>query len=256
MTYIILLVYRKEPFSSFHINRRKGGVFCMYHMENKIYALFKQHGERIKTEKDSKLFLEGKRAEAIFYIESGSIQINQVTESGKELTMRICGPASIIGECSLFCHLSYNSMSAKVLEPSTLLVLSRKLMEQLLTEQPLMMVEYLKWLQIENFKHQSRLRDLVVNGKKGALFSTLIRLANTYGKLLDDGAILMDVPFTNGEIANLCGTSREMINRMLNDLKKQHILSFDKGYITIHDLNFLKDEIACENCPLQICRID
>lgn len=225
-------------------------------MQNKIHALFKHHGERIKVEKDSKIFLEGKRAEAIFYIEYGSIQISQETESGKELTMRICGPASIIGESSLFCHLSYNSMSAKVLKPSTLLVLSRKSLEHLLTEQPMMMVEYLKWLQIENYKHQSRLRDLIVNGKKGALFSTLIRLANTYGKPLDNSAIVIDVPFTNSEIANLCGTSREMINRMLNDLKKHHILSFDKGYITIHDFKFLKDEIACENCPLQICRID
>ena len=225
-------------------------------IQNKIHSLFKQHGKRIKIEKESKLFLDGKRAESIFYIESGAIQISQETESGKELTMRICGPASIIGECSLFCQLSYNSMSAKVLESSSLLVLSRKLMEQLLTEQPLMMVEYLKWVQIENFKHQSRLRDLVVNGKKGALFSTLIRLANTYGKPLEDGSILINVSFTNFEIANLCGTSREMINRMLNDLKKHHILSFDKGYITIHNVNFLKEEISCENCPLQICRID
>ena len=231
-------------------------MVLMGNIQDKMYTFFKKHGEMIKVEKDSKIFLEGKRAEEIFYIESGSIQISQETESGKELTMRICGSASIIGESSLFCHLTYNAMTAKVLEPSTLLVLSRRAMEQLLTEQPMMMVEYLKWLQIENFKHQSRLRDLVVNGKKGALFSTLIRLTNTFGKPLNDGAIVINYPFTNFDIANLCGTSREMINRMLNDLKKQHILSFDKGYITIHDLKFLKDEIACENCPLQICRID
>lgn len=231
-------------------------MVLMDNMQDKIHALFKIHGDFIKVEKDSKIFLEGKRAEEIFYIESGAIQISQETESGKELTMRICGPASIIGESSLFCHLTYNSTTAKVLVPSTLLVLSRRSLEQLLIEQPMMMVEYLKWLQIENFKHQSRLRDLVVNGKKGALFSTLIRLTNTYGKPLDDGAIVIDFPFTNFEIANLCGTSREMINRMLNDLKKHHILSFDKGYITIHDIKFLKDEITCENCPLQVCRID
>ncbi|MFJ7950854.1 Crp/Fnr family transcriptional regulator [Lysinibacillus sp. NPDC096418] len=225
-------------------------------MQDNIHALFKNHGIFIKVDKDSKIFLEGERAEALFYIESGAIQISQETESGKELTMRICGPNSIVGEGTLFCQLTYNSMTAKVLEPSTLYVLSQKSMEHLLTEQPLMMVEYLKWLQIENYKHQSRLRDLILNGKKGALFSTLIRLTNTYGKPLDDGAIVINFPLTNLEIANLCGTSREMINRMLNDLKKHHILTFDKGYITIHNLKFLKDEIACENCPLQICRID
>lgn len=225
-------------------------------LQVKIHALFKNNGVFIKVDKDSKIFLEGERAEEIFFIESGAIQISQETESGKELTMRICGPNSIIGEGSLFCHLTYNSMTAKVLEPSTLYVLSRKSMEQLLTEHPIMMVEYLKWLQIENFKHQSRLRDLILNGKKGALFSTLIRLTNTYGKTLVDGAIVIDFPLTNSELANLCGTSREMINRMLNDLKKHHILTFAKGYITIHNLKFLKDEIACENCPLHICRID
>ncbi len=97
---------------------------------------------------------------------------------------------------------------------------------------------------------------MILNGKKGALFSTLIRLSNTYGKPLENDTIYIDLPLTNTEIANLCATSREMINRMLNDLKKHNIISFEKGYITIHDLQFLKDEISCENCPLQICRID
>ncbi|WP_332650346.1 Crp/Fnr family transcriptional regulator [Lysinibacillus sp. 54212] len=126
----------------------------------------------------------------------------------------------------------------------------------MLTEHPSLLVEYLTWLQTENLKHQSRIRDLVLNGKKGALFSTLIRLANTYGEFRHDNEVFINFTLTNTEIANLCATSREMINRMLNDLKKHNIITFDKGYITILDLQFLKDEIACENCPLHICRID
>ena len=31
---------------------------------------------------------------------------------------------------------------------------------------------------------------------------------------------------------------REVVNRMLNDLKKLGIISFDKGIITVHDLQF------------------
>ncbi len=228
----------------------------MDNMQEKFHNLFQKNGVFIKVNKDNKIFLEGERAKEIYYIKSGAISISQETESGKELTIRICGPDSIIGEGSLFCSLTYHSVTAKVLEPSTLYVLSRKSLELLLVEQPNLMVEYMKWLQTENLKHQSRLRDLVLNGKKGALFSTLIRLSNTYGKPLETGTIFIDLPLTNTEIANLCATSREMINRMLNDLKKHNVLSFEKGYITILDLQFLKDEIACENCPLQICRID
>lgn len=81
-------------------------------------------------------------------------------------------------------------------------------------------------------------------------------MSNTYGEITDDNNIFINFNLTNTEIANLCSTSREMINRMLNDLRKQNILSIEKGYITIHDLNYLKAEICCDNCPIEICRID
>lgn len=119
-----------------------------------------------------------------------------------------------------------------------------------------MMIEYLKWLQTENPKNQSLIRDLVIHGKKGALFSTLIRLSNSYGKTLDDGRIFININLTNTDIANMCSTSREMINRMLNDLKKQQMITFEKGFITILNLDYLKQEICCDECPIFVCRID
>lgn len=210
----------------------------------------------MKIDKGQQLFLEGDLAHNIFYIHSGIMQINQETESGKELTVRICGDNSIIGESMLFCDDKFQSFAARAMTPTILFALSKPRLEQMLTEQAGAMVEYMKWLQIENLKHQTRLRDLVLHGKKGALFSTLIRLSNTYSEVQANGDVYITLPLTNSEIANLCGTSREMINRMLNDLKKHHILSFDKGHITIHNLEILKTAIDCDACPNCVCRID
>lgn len=231
-------------------------IVALHSMQKKIFNLFEDHGLIIKVDKGSHIFREGERAENIFFIRNGAVQISKETEQGKELTIRISGANSIIGESAMFCKVNYHSTTAKALETSHLLALHTDTLELLLSESPPLLVEYLKWVQIENMKHQSRLRDLVLNGKKGALFSTLIRLSNTYGEFHSDNEVLINFPLNNTEIANLCATSREMINRMLNDLKKHRIISFDKGYITIHDLQFLKDEISCENCPLTICRID
>ncbi|WP_413364996.1 Crp/Fnr family transcriptional regulator [Lysinibacillus sp. 3P01SB] len=221
-----------------------------------IHHLFKEYGLIIKVKKGSHIFREGERAENIFFVEQGAIQISKETEQGKELTLRICGPHAIMGESAMFCKASYHSTSAKAVESSQLLTLQTDTLELLLSENPPLMLEYIKWLQTESLKHQSRLRDLMLNGKKGALFSTLIRLANTYGEFRSNNEVFIDFALTNTDIANLCATSREMINRMLNDLKNNDILSFEKGYITINNLQFLKDEISCENCPLSICRID
>ncbi len=228
------------------------------HLSMDIYQLFEKHGLLIRAEKGNHIFHEGESARDLFLIKNGSIQISKETENGKELTFRVCGKRSIIGECSLFGPSTFHSTTAKAITRSEILLLGKHSLEMILTEQPSLMIEYLKWIQTENLKNQSLIRDLVIHGKKGALFSTLIRLSNTYGKPLPNkgNELFIDIQITNTDIANMCSTSREMINRMLNDLKKQNIITFEKGYITVLDLNFLKQEIACENCPASICRID
>lgn len=115
--------------------------------------------------------------------------------------------------------------------------------------------EFMKWMSDHSRKTQTKFRDLVLNGKKGALYSTLIRMTNSYGVHLSDG-ILIDLPLTNQELANFCGTSRESTNRILNELKRENIISVTKGKIIIHDLQFLKDEIGCEDCPIIYCNIE
>lgn len=222
----------------------------------KIAALFQSKGTLVKANKGTHIFQEGELANHIFFVQSGSIQISKETESGKELTIRICSANSLIGESLMFCNHQLHSTTAKTLELSELFSIQNDRFENILNEHPTLLIDYLKWIQTENIKNQSRLRDLVLHGKKGALYSTLIRLANTYGEFHNDNEVYIHLSLTNTEIANLCATSREMINRMLTHLRKTNIIKIEKNHITILDLNYLKKEIDCENCPLVICRID
>lgn len=224
--------------------------------QKKMEELFIEHGSITRVERDYHIFQEGERAEEIFLIKSGNVHISQQTESGKELTIRICGQGVVIGENALFCNLTYHSTTAKATVLTELYSLPKSKIELLLTQHSSLFVEYMKWVQVENIKNQTRMRDLVLHGKKGALFSTLIRLVNTYGEKKEDGTYFINIALTNTEIANLCATSREMINRMLNDLKNHGIISFEKGYITVLNYAFLKREIECADCPISVCRID
>lgn len=221
-----------------------------------FFRLFEEYGLLLKVDKGQQIYHEGEHSEDLFFIQSGTVQLSKETENGKELTIRLCGPESIIGEYTLFDYASSHSTTAKALSESELLMISKQSLELHLTEQPTLMIQYLKWVQQENLKNQSLLRDLVMNGKKGALYSTLIRLANTYGEPIGPQKIAICFTLTNSEIANICSTSRELVNRMLNDLRKNNIISLEHGQIIIHDLNFLKKECCCESCPSTICRID
>src|SRR5690606_22765994 len=102
----------------------------------------------------------------------------------------------------------------------------------------------MKQMSIDQQKSQSKFRDLILHGKKGALYSTLIRMTNSYGIQQSDG-ILIDIAFTNQELANFCGMSREVVNRLLSSLNKDDNISILVEKIIIHDLQVLNDEINC-----------
>jgi CRP-like cAMP-binding protein len=220
-----------------------------------IKELLKFADRTFISEKGRFLFQEGMVAEELYVIISGKIQISKITADGRELTLRICGANDICGELTLFTDNPRYLLSAKVLEEGEIAAIRKDVIESEIFQNSMLAFELMKWMSDHFRKTQTKFRDLVLNGKRGALFSTLIRMSNSYGVHKGD-EILLDLPLTNQELANFCGTSRESTNRILSELKKNHIISVKRGKISILDLQYLKDEIGCENCSAVYCSIE
>ncbi|MGI8385449.1 Crp/Fnr family transcriptional regulator [Robertmurraya sp. P23] len=210
---------------------------------------------RFIGEKNTFIFQEGMEAEEMYVILSGKVQISKITSDGRELSLRICGKNDICGELTLFTHSPKYLLSARVLEDAEIAAINKDVLEKEIFQNSSLALEFLKWMSDHFRKTQTKFRDLVLNGKKGALYSTLIRMTNSYGIEVQNG-ILIDLPLTNQELANFCGTSRESTNRILNELKKEQIISIKKSKIIVHNLQYLRDEIGCENCPKVYCSIE
>jgi CRP-like cAMP-binding protein len=209
-----------------------------------------------KIYKGAYLFHEGLDANEIYIVSSGLVQVSKLTADGKELILRICNHDDLVGELSLFSDDPKYLLSAKVLSSGEVHVINKDELEEALISNPSLTFEYMRWTSTHMRKFQSKIRDLLLNGKKGALYSTLIRLANSYGLEEDEGT-LIDVTLTNQELANFCAATRESINRMLVELRKLDVISIEKtGKILIKDIDYLKGEIGCEGCPLEICNIN
>ncbi len=205
--------------------------------------------------KDQYLFHEGETAEELYLIISGKVQISKVTADGRILTLRICGENDICGELTLFTDNPKYLLSAMVLEDGEMAVIKKDVLEKTIFENSTLAYEFMKWMSDHFRKTQTKFRDLILNGKRGALLSTLIRMTNSYGVQKKDG-ILIDLPLTNQKLGDFCGTSRESTNKILNELRRESIISVIRGKITIHDLQYLKNEIGCENCPAVYCNIE
>lgn len=223
-------------------------------MSADLKELFQSIHHIQRMEKGSFLFQEDSFATELYIVQSGMVQVSKIIPDGRELTLRMCSNGDLIGELALFNSTQKYLLNGKVVESGEVAVIYKDQLEEKLTKNHILALEYIKWMSLQHQKTQTKFRDLILNGKKGAMYSTLIRLANTYGEKNKDG-ITININLTNQELANFCGTSREVVNRLLSELRKNRIISVDKGIITIYDLNFLKREIDCENCPIEICNI-
>lgn len=205
------------------------------------------------VEKGSCLFWEGETANHLYFVMQGRVRTTKLFESGRTLTLYLHQKGDLIGQMDPFQD-SLHSFSAEVTEDAKVGVIQRKDLELLLWQNSDLAIEFMKWMGLMHRLTQSKLRDLMMFGKTGALCSLLIRLGNSYGKKID-GKIYIDLKMNNTEMADMIGATRESVNRMLSDLKKDEIIAYKDGHIVIQNLAYLRDVCHCENCPKEICRM-
>ncbi|RSD26165.1 Crp/Fnr family transcriptional regulator [Mesobacillus subterraneus] len=220
-----------------------------------ISELIKASEKIVKFKKGAFLFREGQEAKEMYIILSGRVQISKMNAEGKELYLRLCKENDIVGELTLFTVGPRYLFNARVMEDGEAAAVNIENLEQALFNNSQLAYQFLKWMNDHIRKTITKFRDLVLHGKKGALYSTLIRLTNSYGIVKEDG-IHINATITNQDLANYCGTARESVSRMLGELRDEGIISIHRKRVIIHDINFLKREIDCENCPIEYCNIE
>ncbi|RGS70044.1 Crp/Fnr family transcriptional regulator [Mitsuokella sp. AF21-1AC] len=225
------------------------------YMESLVRQLYELPGKVVTLHDGEYLFHEGDPAKYFYIVRSGHIFITKYASSGRVLSLRLASRSSIIGELPLFQAEPSYIFNAVAQCPSEVYAIEFPVLQSYLEKRPQLAVNLLKIISNHMRKQHSKFRDLLLYGKKGALYSTLIRLANSYGRD-EDGGVLIPVPLTNQELANYSATARESLNRMLGELKKAGVIEYRGHLLFIKNLDYLKKEIQCENCGREVCNIE
>jgi CRP/FNR family transcriptional regulator len=84
-----------------------------------------------------------------------------------------------------------------------------------------------------------KIRNLALYDTYGRTAQALIKLAEDYGKKRSRG-IELDLNISRQELANIVGTTRETVTRVLTVFRKECSIDLDKNTITIIDLEKVK----------------
>jgi CRP-like cAMP-binding protein len=226
-----------------------------YSIYNLLVYFYEKKEPIQKIKAGSVLFQEKDPAQYVFLLLKGSISLGRVHLRGKDFILKILNDQELIVEYQLFKPSPHYQFYAKTMTDCEMIFIKKEQFEEFIKNDPEAMSALVAWLSTGYLKAQMKCQDLIMNGKKGGLYSILIRLSNSYGIKTEDG-ILIDLPLTHQELANLTYGTREVIQRALKGLREKEIITYDNQKFTIKKLNYLKEEVDCQNCSFEICGLN
>lgn len=170
-------------------------------MESLVRHFYEILGKVVMLHDGEYLFHEGDTARYFYIVRSGQIFITKYAMSGRVLSLRLASRGSLIGELPLYEKDPVYIFNAVAQSAAEVYAIEFPVLQSYLEKKPSLAINLLKIMGAHMHKQHSKFRDFLLYGKKGALYSTLIRLANSYGKETD-GGILISVLLTNQELAN------------------------------------------------------
>jgi CRP/FNR family transcriptional regulator, cyclic AMP receptor protein len=192
--------------------------------------------------KQSHVFLQGDPLENVYFIYDGRIKVYKSDVNGKEQLVAIMKKGEMFPHVGFFRKGDYPAY-AEVLEPSTLIAVPISKFETVLIENPELCIKVFKVLGEKIVDLQNRLEEQILNNTYEQIIKLLIRLGQKYGKELEDGRILLKGEFTNKDLANMIGTTRETISRTLTKMKKDELIEVDDQGNMLLDIEILMEEI-------------
>ena len=173
--------------------------------------------------KESFIILADEEGDALFMIARGQVKVSLVSEDGREVILSLLGPGAVFGELSL---LDGKPRSANVVatEDTELVMLRRSDFLQLLHRVPQIAISLLAELAARLRKTDRKIEGLALLDVTSRISETLLQLASEQGNDTPQGVMVRSRP-THQQLANMSGTTRETVSRVLKRLESQ-------GYIT------------------------
>ncbi len=170
------------------------------------------------------VFRQGDGADAVYYIESGKVQLTVVSEHGKEGVIAMLGAGEFFGEGCLAGQ-PQRMASATTTAKSTIVRIEKAAMIRVLHDHPAFSELFMAFLLSRNIQIEADLLDQLFNSSERRLARLLLLLAN-FGK---EGT-METIPIINQDIlAARVGTTRSRINFFMNKFRKLGFIEYNGG---------------------------
>ena len=183
--------------------------------------------------KNSMIVIEEDQGDTLYIIESGSVKITRLNEEGREVILAILGSAEFFGEMAL---LDGQGRSANVMaiEETVLFTLNRRDFLDVLERFPSISIQLLKEMTSRLRKSDQQIKSLSLSDAEHRIGIAIHRFAEEMGIFKMGQVVIKRLPYQQ-DIANMAGTSRETVSRMLKSLERKGLVEREGRRLIIRD---------------------
>jgi CRP/FNR family transcriptional regulator len=193
--------------------------------------------------KGSLLFVEGEMPRGIFILCSGRAKLTTSSSEGKTLIVKIAEPGEVLGASATILGKPYE-VSAETIEPAQLNFIKRDDFLKFLTTNAEACMHTAQQLSEKYHSAQREIRSLGLSQTTSEkLAKLLLDWCNAGGEETARGTRLK-VLLTHEEIAQMIGTTRETVTRLLSDFKRKKIIDVKGSSVFILGKNALEDMVS------------
>ena len=190
-----------------------------------------------RVKKGSFIYMQDDSADKIYFITMGRVKIATLADNGKEITKAILSDGEVFGELSLV-GVDKRRDYAIAMEDTVMCVLTQVDMKNMMKDHSPLNSFFMNLLGSRALEMEKRLESLVFKDSRTRVIEFLLDLATKKGRPVGYETLVRRF-MTHQEIANLTATSRQTVTTILNELRNENILTFDRRRLLIRDLDKL-----------------
>jgi CRP/FNR family transcriptional regulator, cyclic AMP receptor protein len=171
------------------------------------------------------VFAQGDAGDAVFYLQSGKVQLTVVSTRGKEAVIGVLEPGSFFGEGCLAGQ-PLRMATANAMQATTLVRVAKRTMVRLLHREPEFAEHFIAYLLSRNVRIEEDLVDQLFNSSEKRLARILLLLAH-FGKESRPETVIPKI--SQDTLAGMVGTTRSRVSFFMNRFRKLGFIHYNGG---------------------------
>jgi len=191
-----------------------------------------------KYPKNSMIILEEEMGDVVFIVMSGTVKITRVNDEGKEVILAMLGSGEVFGEMAI---LDGESRSANALaqEHCEVVTINREEFLNIKKTNNKVALNLMTEFAVRLRKSDQQIEALSLDDAEHRIGVSILNLAEEMGVIRKGAVTVENLPYQQ-DIANMAGTSRETVSRVMKIFEDRGLITKTGHKLSIPDYAFFK----------------